>query len=65
MARIFQADIRKEPYFVHVLKLALRHYSEVRKNSSEISCPIEYIHDRLQKLRAYFEEKPPPNEKRL
>merc|ERR1719487_34300 len=41
MARIFQADIRKEPYFVHVLKLALRHYAEVVKEKR----PVKNVDD--------------------
>merc|ERR1719197_1562438 len=36
MARIFSVDIRNEPYLVHVLQRALRHYANVVREKRKV-----------------------------
>ena len=39
MARIFGVDIKNEPYLVHVLKRALRHYGNCVKEKRKVKEP--------------------------
>jgi hypothetical protein len=50
MARIFKVDIRNEPYLVHVLKRALRHYAAVVKDKRAVQ-DVEDFRNLMQRYR--------------
>lgn len=50
MARIFGVDIKNEPYLVHVLKRALRHYSTVVKEKRKVT-HVEDFRALMQRYR--------------
>jgi len=50
MARIFKVDIKNEPYLVHVLKRALRHYASVIKEKRAVT-EVEDFRALMQRYR--------------
>ncbi|CAD7939699.1 unnamed protein product [Amoebophrya sp. A120] len=50
MARIFKIDIKNEPYLVHVLKRALRHYAVVVKEKRAVQ-DVEDFRNLMQRYR--------------
>merc|ERR1719213_59597 len=49
MARIFGIDVKIEPYLVHVLKRALRHYGNVVKDKRK----VKYVEDFRMLMQRY------------
>lgn len=50
MARIFRVDIKQEPYLVHVLKRALRHYGNVVKEKRKVK-DVDDFRNLMQRYR--------------
>merc|ERR1719159_777857 len=57
MARIFGVDIKIEPYLVHVLKRALRHYGNTVKEKRKVKDVTDfyYLMERYRDLVGQFE----------
>mmetsp|Transcript_41209 Transcript_41209/g.89811 ORF Transcript_41209/g.89811 Transcript_41209/m.89811 type:complete len:568 (-) Transcript_41209:100-1803(-) len=58
LARIFKVDVRAEPYLVHVLKRALRHYSAVVREKRAVADVEDFrnLMHRYRDIVAQFDE---------